>query len=260
MAQTAPAPRPEAPSRARARPRRRPSRGRGRRAGADPADPRDARPARPQLLGARAGHPDARRPRRARGVPVATRSRASSTPSSALLPTLEDHACSLGPPRRLHHAAARRHLGRATSPSTSRSSSRTSPAPTSATARPARPASTASTTCIYEYREEQVGHRGRQDGRRASSTTSSRPTTPSVAFDFARRARAAHPARRAARLRARPPRRSSTRPSAATSRTSGSTAFSLVQLGPGRPPAAHPGDDDLADQRRSASTSRPTRG
>ena len=32
--------------------------------------------------------------------------------------------------------------------------------------------------------------------------------------------------------------------------------FSLVQLGPGRPPAAHPRDDDLADERHRASTSR----
>src|SRR5256885_10011591 len=37
-------------------------------AGADPSDPRDADPARRQLLGARAGHPDARRPGRARRV------------------------------------------------------------------------------------------------------------------------------------------------------------------------------------------------
>ena len=59
-------------------------------------DPRDARPARPELLGARAGHPPARRPRRPRGVPVEQASRTSTTRSIALLPTLEDHACSLG--------------------------------------------------------------------------------------------------------------------------------------------------------------------
>jgi hypothetical protein len=36
----------------------------------DPADPRDPRPARPELLGARAGHPDAGRSGRPGGVPV----------------------------------------------------------------------------------------------------------------------------------------------------------------------------------------------
>ena len=76
----------------------------------------------------------------------ATRSRASSTRWSSMLPTLEDHACSLGRRGGFITQAPRGHLGRATWPSTSRSSSRTSPAPTSATARPAAPASTAATT------------------------------------------------------------------------------------------------------------------
>ena len=35
--------------------------------------------------------------------------------------------------------------------------------------------------------------------------------------------------------------------------------YSLVQLGPGRPPEAHPGDDDIEPPRRSPSTSPATR-
>ena len=62
----------------------------------DPAHPRDAGPARPQLLGARAGHPDARRPRRARGVPVRQAPGLHRGPRRAPARRLEDHACSLG--------------------------------------------------------------------------------------------------------------------------------------------------------------------
>ena len=62
-----------------------------------------------------------------------------------LLPSLEDHACSLGR-RGGFITRLREGRGPATSPSTSRSSSRTSPGPTSATARPERRGSTAGTT------------------------------------------------------------------------------------------------------------------
>ena len=51
--------------------------------GTDPAHRRDAHPARAELLGARAGRPDARRSRRARAVPRRTRSRTSPTRSSS---------------------------------------------------------------------------------------------------------------------------------------------------------------------------------
>ena len=140
-----------------------------------------------------------------------------------LMPTLEDHACSLGRRGGFITPAARRDVGRATSPSTSPSSSRTSPARTSATARPARPGRTASTTCIYEYREEAVGLEAGPDGGRARQP-------PRRARRSRRRVRlraaswsgsSGWPsARRSARRR----RRSSTRRSAATSRSSGSTA------------------------------------
>ena len=109
------------------------------------ADPRDARPARPQLLGARAGHPDAGGPRRAGGVPHqqdaglqrGARGAAAVARGARLLAR---------PPRRLPRAAGGGHLGWATSPSTSRWSSRTWRARRVASARRGRPASTAATT------------------------------------------------------------------------------------------------------------------
>ena len=124
--------RPRAPTAARRgrRPdqRRRPAR-------ADPQDPRDPDPARPELLGPRAGRPDGRRPRRPRGLPEqqdpGLRRRPRRAPADPRGPCLQPR-----PARRLHHPPRARGPGPATSPSTSPSSSRTWPAPTSATARP----------------------------------------------------------------------------------------------------------------------------
>ena len=84
-------------------------RGPDRRTRADPADHRDARPARPELLGARAGHPAARRPRRARAVPVEHAAelhrRAGRAAADARGPRLLAR-----PARRLHHPPPRRDM------------------------------------------------------------------------------------------------------------------------------------------------------
>ena len=211
---------------------------------ADPAHPRDARPARPELLGARAGHPPARRPRRPRGVPVehdpGLHRRARRAAADARGPRLLAR-----PARRVHHPAPRGHLGRATSPSTSRSSSRTSPAPTSATARPARPARPGQYNCIYEYREEQVGL---EAGRMAVGARQPprRARRPGRRLRLRARARAAHPARRAPGLRA---------VDAGAHRRGGQPRHPVHParpplarpVRPRRPPAADPGDDDVAD-------------
>ena len=74
--------------------------------------------------------------------------------------------------------------GWATSPSTSRSSSRTSPGPTSATARRARPDRSASTTASTSTARRRSGSR-RAGWRSRWSTTSSHPTTRTIFFDFA---------------------------------------------------------------------------
>ena len=152
-----------------------------------------------------------------------------------------------GPPRRLHHAARAKGRGSVTSRSTSPSSSRTSPAPTSATARRAAPASTAGTTCIYEYREEQVGieagkmavglvnHLVAPNDERSPSTS-----WPSSSASSASRSASPSGHRR---------RPSSTRRPAATSRPSGSTGTQPRPAGAGGPPAADPGDHDVGHER-----------
>ena len=112
--------------------------------------------------------------------------------------------------------------GPATSPSTSRSSSRTSPAPTSATARPARRVRRASTTASTSTARRRSASRP-GGWRSRSSTTSSRPTirTSSSTSPPSSRTSSGSPSGRRSGRR---PRRSSTRRSAATSRSSGSTA------------------------------------
>ncbi len=155
-ARTAAPGRPTRPKARPARPARPPAA--GRRPAREPTlrDPRDPGPARPELLGARAGRPDARRPRRPRGVPVEhdpglhRGASSSSCRRSRTTPARSAGAAGSSP-------GCARAPGPATSPSTSRSSSRTSPAPTSATARPARPGEYGQYNVIYEYREEQVG-------------------------------------------------------------------------------------------------------
>ena len=157
--------------------------GLGVRSAADPAHPRDARPARSELLGARAGHPPAGRPRRPRGSTRPTCCRTS--------PTRWSRCCrrSRTTPARSAVAAASspgcaRGRGSATSPSTSRSSSRTSPARTSATARRAAPGKVGQYNCIFEYREEAVGL---EAGRMAVALVNHlvAPDDPDVFFDFA---------------------------------------------------------------------------
>ena len=190
-------------------------------AAADAAHPRDARPARPELLGARAGHPPARRPRRPRGLPLRTRSRASPTRSS--------RCCrrSRTTPARSAGAAASspgcgKAPGSATSPSTSRSSSRTSPAPTSATARPARPARTASTTSSTSTARRRSA--SRPAGWPSRSSTTSSPRTTPRSSSTSRRSSSGSSGWPSGRPSGRRRRRSSTRRSAATSRSSASTA------------------------------------
>ena len=135
--------------------------------------------------------------------------------------------------------------GSATSPSTSRSSSRTWPARTSATARPARAGPVGQYNCIFEYREEAVGL---EAGRMAVALVNHlvAPDDPDIFFDFAPGDGAAHPARRAAGVRAVHP---------GAHRRGGQPRHPVHPARPPfarpvrarRPPAADPGDDDLAD-------------
>ena len=146
-----------------------------RRSRADPAHPRDARPARPELLGARAGHPPARRPRRPRGVPVQPdpelHRRAGRAAADARGPRLLAR-----PARRLHHPAARRDVDgphrrarRARVPEPRRHRR----PPRQDARRPARSASTTASTSTARRRS---GSRPAGWPSR-SSTTSSRRTT-----------------------------------------------------------------------------------
>ena len=211
---------------------------------ADAPHRRDPDPARPELLGPRAGRPDGRRPRRPRGVPVATRSRASPTPSStSCRASRTTPAASAG--AAASSRGSRKARGPATSPSTSRSSSRTSPAPTSATARPASTGEYGRYNVIYEYREEAVGI---EAGKIAVALVNHlvAPTDPDHQLDFMaelerlirlaeRQAfgpqHAGDPRRgREPRHPVHPPRPPLARPAR-----------------PGRPPAADPGDDDVDD-------------
>ena len=188
-----------------------------------------------------------------------TRSPASWTPWSSCLPDARGSRVLARPTRRVHHPAARRDVGRATSPSTSPSSSRTSPARMSATARPAPPAprgqynvhlrvsrgdGRASRPAGWPWRL--VNHLVAPDDPRPSRSTSCAelerlirlaerqafgPSTQAL-IDEAVEPR--HPVH--------PPRPPLARP--ARSR---------------RPPAADPGDDDVEDVGASRSTSRRTR-
>ena len=148
----------------------------------DAADPRDPRPARPERLGARAGRPDARRPRRARAVPVeqdpGLQRSADRAPADARGPRLLAR-----PARRLHHPARGRHVGRprhrahrarAPEPGRHRGPPRQDPG-----GRPGRPVQRASSSTA----RSRSGSR-RAGSRSAWSTTSSHPTTRSF-FDFA---------------------------------------------------------------------------
>ena len=137
----------------------------------------------PELLGARAGHPAAGRPRRAGAVPLQPAARTSPMrwspccPRSRTTPARWAAAAASSP-------ACARGRGSATSPSTSRSSSRTWPAPTSATARRAAAGKPGQYNCIYEYREEAVGL---EAGRMAVALVNHlvAPDDPDVFFDFA---------------------------------------------------------------------------
>ena len=163
----------------------------------------------------------------------------------ALLPDARGPRLLARPARRVHHPAPRTGRGWATSPSTSRSSSRTSPAPTSATARPARPGRTASTTASTSTARSRSGSR---PGRMAVALVNHlvAPGRPRGLLRLRAGARAAHPPRRAAGVRpvdAGPHRRGGqprhpvhpARPPLAR------------PVRPRRPPAADPRDDDLAD-------------
>ena len=221
-----------------------------------PPDPRDPDPARPELLGPRAGRPDGRRPRRPRGLPVATRSRASPTPSSA--------SC----------RASR------TTPAASAGAAASSPGSREGTwaghiaehialelqnlaGTDVRHGKTRSTgehgryNVIYEFREEAVGI---EAGKIAVALVNHlvAPNDPAVALDFMaeleRLIRLAErsafgPSTQAILDEARQPRHPvhPARPPLAR------------PARPGRPPAADPGDDDLEDVGDRASTSRATR-
>ena len=100
--------------------------------------------------------------------------------------------------------------------------------------------------------------RGRPASPSPSSTTSSRPDDPAVRVRLRARSSSAHPARRAVGLRPVDP---------GPHRRGGEPRHPVHPARPvharparpGRPPAADPGHDDVADERRSGSTSRRTR-
>ena len=131
---------------------------------AHPAHPRHPRHARPQLLGPRAGHPPGRGPRRARGVALATGSPGSSTRSWSCSPPWRTT-----PARSAGAAASSRGCGTAPGPATSRStsrwSSRTSPGTDVRHGKTRGTGEYGRYNVIFEYREEQVGPGGRPHGR-----------------------------------------------------------------------------------------------
>ena len=147
--------------------------------------------------------------------------------------------------------------GRATSPSTSRSSSRTSPGTDVRHGKTRGTGEYGRYNVVFEYREEQVGHRGRADGRRAREPPR-RALGRGVRVRPHGGAREAHPARRAARVRAEHPGapRRGRRP---RHPVHPARPVQPRPAGPGRPPAAHPRDDDQPRRRASRSTSRATR-
>ena len=223
--------------------------------GTDPADRRDAHPAWAELLGARAGRPDARRPRRARAVPLEhdpeLHRHADRADADARGPCLLARAAG-----RLRDAAARRdvdgsrrraHRARVPEPGRDRRPPRQDPfrgadrllqlhlrVPRGAGRDPRR----------------DHGRRARQLPRRAD-----RSDTP---LRLRHRARGAHLAGRTAGVRAVDP---------GADRRGGEPRHPVHParppfarpVRPRRPPAADPRDDDLADSRRSRSTSRRTR-
>ena len=164
---------------------------------ADAPYPRDSRPARPQLLGARAGHPPGRRPRRARGVPVrqdpGLHRGAGRDAAHARGPRVLAR-----PARRLHHAAPGGHLGGHVAEHIALEFQNLA-------GTDVRHGKTRSHRRVRPLQRDLrvprgAGRdRGRQDGGRRSSTTSLRRATRRR-LRLRGRARDAHPPRRAARF------------------------------------------------------------
>ena len=209
----------------RRRPRRHP-RGRGvappiheGRPRADPPDHRDPDPARPELLGPRAGRPDGRRPRRPRGFP-SNKIPGFTDALVELLPSLEDHACSLGRRggfiTRLREGTWAGHIAEHIALELQNLAG--------TDVRHGKTRSTGETgryNVIYEYREEAVGI---EAGKIAVALVNHlvAPDDPAAPDFMAELERLIRLAERQAFGPS--PRRSSTRPRAATSRTSGSIA------------------------------------
>ena len=163
----------------------------------------------------------------------------------ALLPSLEEHACSLGrrggfitPPARWHLGRPRRRAHRARVPDPGRGR-------TSATARRARRARSASTTASTSIARSRSGlEAGRMAVRLVNHLDCAGRSGGRLRLRV--RDRAAHPDRRAPGLRAVHP---------GPDRRSGQPRHPVHPsrpplagpVRPRRPPAADPGDDDLAD-------------
>ena len=218
--------------------------GRGHRACPHAQDPRDPDPARPQLLGARTGHPPAGRPRRPRGVPVEQAAGLHRRPRRAD-PDPRGPRLLARPPRRVHHQAQGRDVGRphrrARRPRVPEPGRHRRPPWQDPGRRRRRPATTASTSTS----EEQVGL---EAGRMAVALVNHlvAPDDPEVVFDFAPELESAHPPRRAPGVRP---------VDAGAHRRGGQPRHPVHPARPPlarpvrarRPPAADPGDDDLAD-------------
>ena len=149
---------------------------------AQPPDPRDARPPRPQLLGARAGHPPGRRPRRARGVP--------EQQDPGLRGRAGRHAADARGPRLLASAgAAGSSRGSARGPGSGTSSEHIALEFQNLAGTDVRHGKTRGTgeygryNVIFEYREEQVGI---EAGKAAVGLVNHlvAPSDPAVAFDL----------------------------------------------------------------------------
>ena len=135
-----------------------------------------------------------------------------------ILPGVGQHTCGRGASAASTSGCAKAR-GSGTSRSTSPSSCSARPAPRSPAARPAAPASRAATTSSTLTRGD-VGLAAGQARRPAGQP----PRPGRAGLRLRRRAGEAHPARRAARLRALDPGASSTRRRSATSPGSGSTS------------------------------------
>ena len=225
--------------------------------GTEPPDPRDPGPARPELLGART---------RSSGCSSTSASSRSSRRNKipgftdalvALMPTLEDHACSLnrrgGFITRLRDGTWAGHVAEHIALELQNLAGTDVRHGKTRSAGRARPVQ----RDLRVPRGEPSGSRPAGSPSR-SSTTSSRRTIPRPAFDYIaeleRLIRLAErqafgPSTQAILDEARQPRHPVHPPRPPLARPAR----------PGRPPAAHPGDDDLADVRHRASTSRPTR-